>query len=88
MKDTLSVDNPGDWDSPVSSKLIKEWASAVKEGILQDSLWFPHATLCTCAVKKPRLVGFWDGSSQAFSAVFLCRYYGIKDQREHARCSS
>ena len=44
MKDTLTVDNPGDWDSPVSSKLIKEWASAVKEGILQDSLWFPHAT--------------------------------------------
>ena len=69
MKDTLTVDNPGDWDSPVSSKLIKEWASAVKEGILQDSLWFPRATLCTRAVKKPRLVGFWDGSSQAFSAV-------------------
>ena len=37
MKDTLTVDNPGDWDSPVSSKLIKEWASAVKEGILQDT---------------------------------------------------
>ena len=69
MKDTLTVDNPGDWDSPVSSKLIKEWASAVKEGILQDSLWFPHATSCTRAVKKPRLVGFWDSSSQAFSAV-------------------
>ena len=42
---------------------------AVKEGISQDSLWFPCSTLCTRAVKKPRLVGFWDGSSQAFSAV-------------------
>ena len=69
MKDTLCVDNPGDWDSPLSTKLIKNWPSAVKEGILQDSLWFPHATLCTRTVKKPRLVGFWDGSSQAFSAV-------------------
>ena len=63
------MDNPGDWNSPVSSKLIKEWASAVKEGILQDSLWFPCATSCTRAVKKPRLVGFWDRSSQAFSAM-------------------
>ena len=53
----------------MSTKLIKEWATAVKEGIHQESLWFPHATLCTRAVKKPRLVGFWDGSSQAFSAV-------------------
>ena len=41
----------------------------VKEGISQDSLWFPRSTSCTRAVKKPRLVGFWDGSSQAFSAV-------------------
>ena len=41
MKDTLSVDNPGDWDTPVSRKLIKEWSLAVKEGIYQDSLWFP-----------------------------------------------
>merc|ERR1712240_260526 len=69
MKDTLSVDDPGDWDSPVSSNLIKEWSIAVKEGISQDSLWFPRSTLCTQAVKKPRLVGFWDGSSQAFSTV-------------------
>ena len=69
MKGTLSVDNPRYWDSPVSTKLIKEWASTVKEGILQDSLWLPCATSCTCAVKKPRLVGFWDRSSQAFTAV-------------------
>ena len=69
MKDTLSVDNPRDWDSPVLTKLIKEWASAVKEGILQDSLYFPCAASCTCTIKRPRLVGFWDGSSQAFSAV-------------------
>ena len=69
MKDTLSVDNPGNWDSPVSNKLIKEWSMVVKEGITADSLWFPRSTSCTRAVKKPRLVGFWDGLSQAFSAV-------------------
>merc|ERR1712240_581421 len=30
MKETLSLDNPGDWDSPVSTSLVKEWASALK----------------------------------------------------------
>ena len=67
MKDMLSVDNPGDWDTPVSSKLIKEWLAAIEEGIAQDSLWFPQSTSSSQAVKKPRLVGFWDESSQAFS---------------------
>ena len=69
MKDTLSVDNPGDWDTPISTRLIREWSAAIKEGIAQDSLSFPRATTSTKAVKKPRLVGFWDGSSQAFSAA-------------------
>ena len=53
MKETLSVDNPGDWDMPVSRKLIKEWSLAVKEGIQQDSLWFPQSTTSPQAIKKP-----------------------------------
>ena len=53
----------------MSIKLIKEWATAVKEVIHQDSFWFPRAISCTRVAKKPRLVGFWDGSSQVFSAV-------------------
>ena len=69
MKETLSLDNPGDWDSPVSTSLVKEWASALKEAITQDSLYFPRSTSSSRAVKKPRLVRFWDGSSQAFSAA-------------------
>ena len=69
MKETLSLDNPGDQDSPVSTSPVKEWASALKEAITQDNLYFPRSTLRSRAVKKPRLVGFWDGSSQAFSAA-------------------
>ena len=69
MKETLSLNNPGDWDSPVSTSLVKEWASALKEAITQDSLYFPRSTSSSRAVKKPKLVGFWDGSSQAFSAA-------------------
>ena len=69
MKNTLSLDNPGDWDSPVSTKLLKEWASIMEEGISQKDLWF----VCSCsaqkAVKRPRLVGFWDGSTQALAGA-------------------
>merc|ERR1712239_36836 len=44
MKETLSLDNPGDWDSPVSTTLVKKWAFTLKEGITQDSLYFPRST--------------------------------------------
>ena len=56
MKETLSVDNSGDWDTPVSKKPIKEWSLIVKEGIQQDLLWFPRSTTSPQAIKKPRLV--------------------------------
>ena len=46
-----------------------EWCTAIREGITQDGIWFPCSTTSSKAVKKPRLVGFWDGSSQAFSVV-------------------
>ena len=51
MKETLSLDNPGDWDSPVSTTLIKEWATTLKEAISQDSLYFPRSTSSSRAVK-------------------------------------
>ena len=52
MKETLSLDNPGDWDSPVSTTLIKEWATTLKEAISQDSLYFPRSTSSSRAVKR------------------------------------
>ena len=52
MKETLSLDNQGDWDSPVSTTLIKEWATTLKEAISQESLYFPRSTLSSRAVKQ------------------------------------
>ena len=72
MKSTIAEQGTSDWDSPVPAKLTKDWISIIKEGILEDSLRFPRSTVSKKAVKKPRLVGFWDGSSQAFSgAVYV-----------------
>ena len=57
-KDTLSVKDPGVWDTPASSKLIKECSAEFMEGAGQDSSWFLLSTPSSLAVKKPRLVGF------------------------------
>ena len=51
MNETLSLDNPGDWDSSVSTTLIKEWATTLKEAIFQDSLYFPRSTSSSRVVK-------------------------------------
>ena len=69
MKQTIAEQESNDWDSPVPDNIIKDWISVIKEGILVDSLYFPCSTVSSKAVKKPRLVGFWDGSSQAFSGA-------------------
>ena len=69
MKNTIAEQESSDWDSPVPDKIINDWISVIKEGILVDSLYFPRSTVCRKAVKKPKLVGFWDGSSQAFSGA-------------------
>ena len=72
MKSTIAEQEASDWDSPVLDKIIKDWVSVIKEGILVDSLYFPRSTVNRKAIKKPKLVGFWDGSSQAFSgAVYV-----------------
>ena len=72
MKSTIAQQDVSDWDSPVPDKIIKEWVDVIKEGILMDSLLFPRSTVNRRAIKKPKLVGFWDGSSQAFAgAVYV-----------------
>ena len=69
MKDTLAVDNPGDWDTPVLTQLVKEWSHTLTEGIYQGCLSFPCSTSSIKVIKKPRLVKFWDRSSQAFTVA-------------------
>ena len=41
----------------------------LKDKFIKIYLWFPQSTTSLRAVKKPRLVSFWDGFSEAFSAV-------------------
>ena len=72
MKSTITHQDVSDRDSPVPSKIIKEWVELIKEGIMMNTLYFPRSTVSRKAIKKPRMVGFWDSSSQAFAgAVYV-----------------
>merc|ERR1712080_546139 len=45
MKSTIAEQETSDWDSPVPAQLIKDWISIIKEGIVEDSLYFPRSTV-------------------------------------------
>ena len=68
-KETLNINNHGDWDSPVSKDLMDEWASAISEVLSEGSLHFIRNNCPPNAAKLPRLITFFDGSTQAFCAV-------------------
>ena len=74
MKETLNVTEAV--DSQVSAHLIDDWCAAVLEGITAESLEFKHLRTSGSPVKLPRLVAFFDGSSQAYSVnvyiVWMC----------------
>ena len=84
MKSTIAEQEASDWDLPVPSKVIKDWVSVIKEGIQEDCLYFPRSTVNQKTVKKPKLVGFWDGSSQAFSGAVYVVSMVSKEEDFHA----
>ena len=57
MKATIAQQDVSDWDSPVPSKIIKEWVELIKEGIMMNTLYFPRSTVSRKAIKNP---GWWD----------------------------
>ena len=79
MKETLNVDSPTDWNSPVSPHLIDEWGDTVMEAISTETLQFLRSCHPKNAVKLPWLVAFFDGSSQAFTAVLYAVWMVNKD---------
>ena len=48
---------------------MDEWASAISEALSKGSLHFIRNNRLPNAAKLPRLVAFFDGSTQAFCAV-------------------
>ena len=73
MKETLNVVNLVDWHGPVSKVLMDEWANAISEALSEGSLHFIRNNHPPNATKLPRLVAFFDRSTQAFCVVL----YGV-----------
>ena len=48
---------------------MQDWTDAMEETISQDELQFVRSCSPPNAVKKPRIVDFWDGSLSAFAGV-------------------
>ena len=69
MKETLSTDSPTGWDQPVSGDLMKDWTDAMEEAISQEDLQFVRLCSPPNTVKRPCIIGFWDGSLSAFTSV-------------------
>ena len=85
MKDTLAMeDRPQDvkkdWDKAVPQEIIEGWSQVIEEGIIQDILELSRATKPPLAVKCPKMVGFFDGSSQAFAAVIYIVWMVHKEE--------
>ena len=80
MRDSLSVSDPSDWDTPVSGHLIGQWAETIEEAIRAQQVYFQRSISPPNGVKKPRLVGFFDGSEQAFSGAVYIVWMCFKDQ--------
>merc|ERR1712237_253255 len=81
MKETLTVDSPTDWDQPVSSNLMQNWTDAMEEAISQEDLQFVRSCKPPNAVKRPRIIGFWDGSLSAFAGVLYVVTMVSKDDK-------
>ena len=71
MKDTLSVEGPTDWDSPVSTHLIDDWASTIEDALKAEQIYFSRSTHPFNPVKLPKLVTFlWVSTSICNSKLY------------------
>ena len=52
---------------------MSEWANLIEEGLTEDVLHFSRSTRPPYAVKLPKLIGYFDGSSQAYASVVYVR---------------
>ena len=73
-RDLFKVEPALDWDDVVSSEKQAEWTQLL--GLLSSAkaVKFPRATRPKNAIGKPELVGYFDGSDNAYAAVIYYRW--------------
>merc|ERR1712030_128641 len=64
------------WDSSIQDSLVEDWSRLIQEGIQEDMLLFNRSGTPAFPAKLPKLIGFFDGSSEAFASVIYVRWKG------------
>ena len=63
-----------DWDDQLPAGLEKKWKNLIKELVLAEEIIFARGTKPERAVGRPELIGLWDGSMEAYSALIYIRW--------------
>ena len=85
MKQIFEDEEISAWNDEIKEDAKLAWIELIRETVLSDSLCFPRATRPPDAIGSPRVVGFDDGSFQAFAAaVYLvwersCQHKGSQN---------
>ena len=88
-RDLFRVEPPLGWDDPMPYELKMEWIELLKLLRDVDTVKFPRATKPKNAVGEPELIGYFDGSDNAYACVVYLRWILSDDSVEvKLACSS
>ena len=74
MKKVFEDPEIATWMDEVKGAAKDAWLELLKETVLSESLVFPRTTRPAQAIGAPTVIGFDDGSFEAFSAVVYTRW--------------
>ena len=73
MKEVFENPDIVGWKDEVTGAAREAWLELIRETVMSNSLVFRRTTRPAQAIGAPTLIGFDDGSFEAFSAVVYTR---------------
>ena len=74
VRDLFIKENKLDWDTVLQGKLVDTWNRYIEELVRTGMIEFRRCVRPEGKVEEFILVGFFDGSDQAFAGVVYCRW--------------
>ena len=72
-RDLFRIEPALEWDDPIPPKELKVWKELLKLLKSIDGVKFPRATKPEKAIGRAELIGYFDGSDNAYAAVIYYR---------------
>ena len=73
-RDLFRIEPALEWDDPIPPKELKVWKELLKLLKSIDGVKFPRATKPEKAIGRAELIGYFDGSDNAYAAVIYYRW--------------